>query len=92
MYFWFNLFFKPFLPADRANIIHNIFQNAYSGKESYSFLVNVLGYLKDEKDLLPWRTSAKHVKDMVDIIQYRPSFYAVSVSFINPLSFLIFLI
>jgi hypothetical protein len=38
-----------------------------------------MGYLRYETDLLPWRTAGKHLKDMVDIIQYRPSFYAVSV-------------
>jgi phospholipase C len=54
-------------------------------------LVNVLGYLRNENDVLPWRTAAKHVKDMVDIIQYRPSFYAVSVFIITFYQNLVFI-
>lgn len=42
----------------------------------------MLSYLRDEFDYLPWKTVNKHVKDMVDILDYRPSFYAVSNWFI----------
>jgi hypothetical protein len=54
--------------------------NAFTKKERYQDLVNILSYLRKEKDYLPWKTVSKHVNDMVDILDYRPSFYAVSVS------------
>jgi aminopeptidase N len=66
------------LPVDRANIIHNIFVNTFTEKERYSELVDILSYLRGERDLIPWRTVHKHVSDMVGILEYRATFYPVS--------------
>lgn len=69
---------KYLLPVDRANIIHNIFVNTFTEKERYSELVDILSYLRGEKDMIPWRTVHKHVTDMVGILEYRSTFYPVS--------------
>lgn len=70
---------NPRLDAvDRANIIHNLFVNAFVEKEKYRDLVDILSYSHLERDLIPWKTMKKHVYDLVDILEYRSSFYPVA--------------
>lgn len=57
--------------------------NSYSKRERYYEVVSILSYLRVEKDYLPWKTVSKHVKDIVDVIEYRPSFYQFSVRIIQ---------
>lgn len=67
---------------DRANIIHNLFMNAFSEKNRYSTVVDVLTYLRIERELVPWRAAYKHLMQMISILEYRNSFYPVAVSLI----------
>ena len=70
---------KEFDAEDRANIIHNVFVNAFTERTSYCQLTHVLSYLRHERDYLPWRTVYKHLVDMTDILQYKKAFVEVSV-------------
>ena len=70
-------------PEDRANIIHNLFLNAYAGKASYHQLVDVLTYAGEEDDYLPWRTIHKHASDMGAILEHKRSFAQFSEYFIT---------
>lgn len=54
--------------------------NTFTGKTSYFQLVDFLSYLPEEKEYLPWKTVHKHVSDLADVLEYKRSFYAVSVS------------
>jgi hypothetical protein len=65
---------------DRANIIHNLFMNAFSEKNRYNLVVDVLSYLRNERELVPWRATYKHLMQMISILEYRNSFYPVAVS------------
>jgi hypothetical protein len=71
---------KEFDAEDRANIIHNLFVNAFTERTSYFQLVDVLSYLRVERDYLPWRTVYKHVIDMTEILEYKSSFIEFSVN------------
>ena len=70
---------KEFDAEDRANIIHNLFLNAFTERTSYCTLVDVLSYLRVERDYLPWRTVFKHVYDLGEILQYKKEFIELSV-------------
>jgi hypothetical protein len=71
---------KEFDAEDRANIIHNLFVNAFTERTSYFTLVDVLSYLTRETSYLAWRTVHKHVNDMMNVLDYKRAFYQVSVS------------
>lgn len=65
--------------ADRANIIHNLFMSAYVNGERYHDVADILSYLRIEKGYLPWKTVQKHVFDLLGVLDYRNTFYAISV-------------
>ena len=70
-----------FSPKDRSNIIHNAFVDSYVEPSKYASLVSMLSYLSNEKDYLPWQTLVKHSFNMFKVLDYKRSFYQVSVSF-----------
>lgn len=72
-----------FEPIDRAQIIHNVFLNAYSQRTNYQQVVDLLLYIDLERDYLPWRTVHKHLTDMSSILEFRAAFYPVSKYFEN---------
>jgi hypothetical protein len=74
-----------FEAEDRANLIHDVFMEAYTGRYSYSTVVQVLNYLKDEADYVPWRAIYHHVNFLVKILDYDKSFLQVSTYFIKEL-------
>lgn len=69
--------------SDRSNLIHNLFINTFNGKTSYKILTDFLSYLVTETEYLPWKTVHKHVSDLAAILEYRRSFYSVSVSLLK---------
>lgn len=71
--------FKFLSAFDRANIIHNLFMNTFSGKTTYDRLVRDIGFLKNEREYLPWKTAIKHATDLASVLEYRRSFIPVSV-------------
>ena len=88
-------FHKLFSPLDRANILHNVFAEAYrilnqtidptprSERTNYATVVDLLAYLRNEKEYLPWQTLFKHVNDLLKVLDYKQSFYQVSVNVIS---------
>ena len=79
---------KEFTPEDRSNIIHNLFLNAFTERTSYCVVRDILSYLRNERDYLPWRTVYKHLFDLSEILQYRREFIDISVIFLNSMLFL----
>lgn len=66
--------------ADRSYLIHSMFVNAYSGIYAYKDLTDLFMYLKFERDYLPWKTLSYHLNLMLSVLEYRQSFYQVSVN------------
>ena len=72
---------KDFLtPTDRAYLLHNIFANAFADRSSYNQLSKIIKYLSNETNYLVWKTVHVHLDYMLSILQYKKSFYQVSVS------------
>ena len=63
---------------DRANIIHDVFINAYTERDNYYSVVEILNTLDAEEDYLPWRTIYLQMKEMADVLQYKKAFYSLS--------------
>lgn len=63
---------------DRANIIHDVFINAYTERDNYYSVVDILNTLDAEEDYLPWRTIYLQMKEMADVLQYKKAFYSLS--------------
>ena len=70
---------KEFLAEDRANIIHNLFLNAFSERGNYFQARKVFDYLFTERSYLPWRTVFVHLNDFTSIMEYRQTFFTVAV-------------
>jgi len=70
---------KLFKPAVRANLIHNLFLNAYAERSQYGLVTQMLGYLKNELDYLPWKTLEIHLENVISVLEYRRSFKSISV-------------
>ena len=71
---------KEFTAEDRAQIIHNLFMNAYAERGDYYTIRSILeGYLSTETDYLPWRTVLIHAQRLSAVLAYRKTFYEFSV-------------
>lgn len=71
---------KEFTAEDRAQIIHNLFLNAYAERGDYFTVRNVLdGYLSTETEYLPWRTVLIHAQRLSAVLAYRKTFFEFSV-------------
>jgi len=57
----------------------------FTDRNSYSLVVQVLNYLENEADYVPWRTVYHHVNLLLKILDYDKSFLQVSNYFINEL-------
>ena len=82
IYIFFSQILSPklFSPLDRANILHNVFVDGYTKRTNYATVVDVLAYLSNERDYLPWQTLFKHANDLFKVLDYKRSFEQVSVS------------
>jgi len=70
---------NEFTPEDRANIIHNIFTNGFTERQTYYIVRDVVSYLYNaERDYLPWKTLSKHLNDLFSILDYKQTFYPVA--------------
>ena len=67
-------------PTDRTYLLHNIFANAFADRSSYSQLSKIIKYLSNETNYLAWKTVHVHLDYMLSVLQYKKSFYQVSVS------------
>ena len=68
-------------PLDRSNVLHNYFFDAYSDRNQYTTynrLAKLLYYLEKENNYLPWRTTYKHLSDMIDILEFKLPFEQLS--------------
>lgn len=74
---------KVLAPSDRANLIHNLFMNAFANRSSYQDLTDFLAILVNEQDYLPWRTIYKHLNELESFLEYRKSFYPILAFFIS---------
>ena len=68
-------------PLDRVAILNDVFANAFTERETYFTAVSILDYIQKENDYLPWRAVYKYIKDLTSVLQYRKTFYQVSVRF-----------
>ncbi len=66
-------------PADRAYLLHNMFANAFADRSSYTQLSKIIKYLKNETHYLPWKVVHLHLDYILSILEYKKSFYQVSV-------------
>lgn len=91
---------QEFTAEDRAQIIHNLFQNAYTERGDYFQLRDLLDYMTNERDYLPWRVLDIQAARMDEVLQYRRTFnsfavrilnYAIYSYYINPNSEMIYL-
>lgn len=53
--------------------------NAMTNHSSYFDLVDFLSILSVEQEYLPWRTIHKHFNEIGPILEYKRSFYQLSV-------------
>ena len=74
---------KEFTAEDRAQIIHNLFQNAYTERGDYFQLRDLLDYMTTERDYLPWRVLDIQAARMDEVLQYRRTFNSFAVRTLN---------
>lgn len=68
-------------PIDRANLIHNLFANAFADRISYSELIEFLTIvLLNERDYLPWRVVSRHIAELESLLHFKNTFYPLTVS------------
>jgi len=63
-----------------------VFVDSYTDRSTYTVAVNVLNYLSNETDYLPWRTVYHHVIYLLKVLDYDKAFLQISSFFITELS------
>lgn len=62
----YNIFVLQLTPADRSNLMDDIFALAESRAVPFNMALNLTTYLLVENDLVPWQTAASIFKDLAE--------------------------
>lgn len=64
--------FQQFSPQTRVRLIDDSFALARAGLLSYSIPLNLITYLKNEKEYLPWSGAIAKIRELIDMYGSNP--------------------
>lgn len=65
---------------NRAELINDALDLAWSGEQNYAIALRLIGYLKQEKEYLPWRAALSTLSDVSRMLRRTPQYGLFKVS------------